>query len=391
MWWLWKSTNNLPEATGPFTPGCMDVMLEYSQNGIFMRLYYPTNEAKKDPRNFHRFVPWIPSASYFLGLSKVLMIFPFIIRFVYWWCHTNIVPALYGSRPKTDQKLKCVVLSHGLGGYRSLYSNTCCELASRGFLVAALEHRDGSSCYTYYYKSKEDARNQVTTDIEYEPFILGKTHHKQRKRQVEYRAKECGQVLDFLIDLNNGKVPHNVVCDVPSRREIDFDLGDFVGKLDLETITMAGHSFGGATALLALHQRREFKQGVLLDPWMYPIKDDGLEAKITQPLVFINTQTFHIMSNVSSMAKFLTSDDRTMFTILHTTHENQTDSALVVGYWLNWFMKKLEPVVALKINNSLILVFLDKLVKCLSDVTDCREFLKEQESNLEQGLTRPWI
>lgn len=34
---------------GPFTPGCMDVMLDYSQEGIFMRLYYPTNEDKKDP------------------------------------------------------------------------------------------------------------------------------------------------------------------------------------------------------------------------------------------------------------------------------------------------------------------------------------------------------
>lgn len=197
-----------------------------------------------------------------------------------------------------------------------MYSNTCCELASRGYLVAALEHRDGSCCYSYYYKSKEDAQNKITTDIEYEPFVLGKTHHKQRKRQVDYRAKECGKVVDFLTELNEGKVPHNVITDVPTKLEIEFDLKDLVGNLDLGSLTMAGHSFGGATALLTLHQRKEFKQGILLDPWMYPIKDDELEAKITQLLIFINTQTFHILSNVSAMAKFLTSEDRTMYTIL---------------------------------------------------------------------------
>lgn len=51
------------------------------------------------------------------------------------------IPAVYGAKPKTDSQMKCVVMSHGLGGCRFLYSNICCELASRGFLVVALEHR----------------------------------------------------------------------------------------------------------------------------------------------------------------------------------------------------------------------------------------------------------
>jgi hypothetical protein len=71
---------------------------------------------------------------------------------------------------------------------------------------------------------------------------------------VDYRAKECGKAVEFLVQLNNGTVPHNVISDVPTKRQIDFRLEDFVGKLDLDSFTMAGHSFGGATALLLSHR-----------------------------------------------------------------------------------------------------------------------------------------
>lgn len=46
--------------------------------------------------------------------------------------------------------------------------------------------------------------------------------------------------------------------EVPSSLSTEFKLEDLVGKLDINSITMAGHSFGGATALLALSKRPEF-------------------------------------------------------------------------------------------------------------------------------------
>lgn len=50
---------------------------------------------------------------------------------------------------------------------------------------------------------------------------------------------------------------------------------------------------------------------------MFPIKGLRLDKKVNQPLLFINTETFHIDSNVRAMSQFWREDDsnRQMFTI----------------------------------------------------------------------------
>lgn len=66
-------------------------------------------------------------------------------------------------------------------------------------------------------------------------------------------------MVDFLINLNKGIVPHNVASDVPTNHEILFNLDDLVGKLDVDDLTMMGHSFGAATSLYTVAKRKEFK------------------------------------------------------------------------------------------------------------------------------------
>lgn len=43
-----------------------------------------------------------------------------------------------------------------------------------------------------------------------------------------------------------------------------------------------------------------------------------------------------------------------------TTHENQTDTVYIVGYWLDFFMKKIDPMLATKINHALIMRYLKR-------------------------------
>jgi len=51
------------------------------------------------------------------------------------------IPALYGAPVKTSTPLPVIVFSHGVSGMRTLNSAICCDLASHGYLIAAIEHR----------------------------------------------------------------------------------------------------------------------------------------------------------------------------------------------------------------------------------------------------------
>lgn len=52
--------------------------------------------------------------------------------------------------------------------------------------------------------------------------------------------------------------------------------------------------------------------GVILDGWMFPLKEEDLV--IERPLIFINTLTFHIDSNLKVMEKYASGSNE-IFTI----------------------------------------------------------------------------
>ena len=47
---------------------------------------------------------------------------------------------------RTATPLPVIMFSHGVAGMRTTYSAICCDLASHGYLVAAIEHRSVPVC-----------------------------------------------------------------------------------------------------------------------------------------------------------------------------------------------------------------------------------------------------
>ncbi|PNF42838.1 Platelet-activating factor acetylhydrolase [Cryptotermes secundus] len=387
MWWKSAIPHHLPFSEGPYVPGCADLMTEYSSAGCFIRLYYPTS-LSHIKKYSARWIPWLADDMYLEGFSRVLQIWKFVLKFVIWLLAGNChIPVVWNADVQQEgRRLPVIVFSHGLGTSRFFYSTVCTELASHGFVVAAVEHRDNSASASYYYKSKDTRASATPFWIKFKVIGQGPGHYPARKKQVEKRVQECRRVIDLLEKLNGGISVDNVLGK-------DFELGQFKDRLNLTNLTMMGHSFGGATALLTLGRDYRFKFGVILDPWMFSLKEElNLPSTVKQPLLFINTETFHIAPNFYAVKKYTDTTSngcgkRTVFTIRGTTHENQTDTPHLVGYWLNWKMKKLPPIIASRINNLLILDFLQKHIGLDHELDT--SFLVTHAQNVVEG-TLEW-
>lgn len=92
---------------------------------------------------------------------------------------------------------------------------------------------------------------------------------------------------------------------------------------------------------------------------MFPLKSEAF-LNIQQPVLFINTHTFHIRPNLNLIRKYLCSKGiRQIYTLKNTTHESPTDTPFIYGYWLDWLMlNKMEAETALNLHSSLTIKFL---------------------------------
>ncbi|EEH52996.1 uncharacterized protein MICPUCDRAFT_21883, partial [Micromonas pusilla CCMP1545] len=134
---------------------------EPAGTGVLMRLYFPTDVA---PPSSWRRSPfgdrpcWMPNATGFCVFAHA---FGRLLG--------DTIPASMDRAPSravaaekkkaessssSETKMPLVVFSHGLAGTRTMYAALCTSLASQGYLVAAIEHRDGSaSCASHVDES----------------------------------------------------------------------------------------------------------------------------------------------------------------------------------------------------------------------------------------------
>jgi pimeloyl-ACP methyl ester carboxylesterase len=69
-------------------------------------------------------------------------------------------------------------------------------------------------------------------------------------------------------------------------------------KIDTSAFLVAGHSMGGATALMTGLKDKRVKAVLALDPWYFPIQDEiateeAVYSKEDPPVLLIHSSTFH--------------------------------------------------------------------------------------------------
>ncbi|XP_039387850.1 platelet-activating factor acetylhydrolase isoform X4 [Mauremys reevesii] len=248
----------IPEGKGPYSVGCTDLMTDYTIQGSFFRLYYPSQNGTSSEET-----KWIPRKEYYRGLSDFLNIYRMLGETLFQHYVGSVTcPAKWNAAFKPGEKYPLIIFSHGLGAFRTIYSAICIEMASQGFIVAAVEHRDKSSSATYYHKENPvcEAQEEATENpneewIYYRKLKRGEQEFPLRHQQLQQRTEECIKALDLILGINNGNHVANVLS-------LNFDWTLLKESIDTDRIAVMGHSFGAATAIKTLSKDARFKGSV---------------------------------------------------------------------------------------------------------------------------------
>lgn len=434
--WRERVFHALPCYTGSYSVGYLEAELPVHEPRSFSRIkrknrpalhldtvlfsvYYPTDPGQAEGL---RRVPWLPRPRVptCRGYARFFSIpgFP-LTAYIASTCMLTKLPARRNSKladarppgvgaaaretPLDDLRpeFPVVVFSHGLGGSRTMYSTVCGDLASYGFVVVAMEHRDGSGARSYVNvpegsnspelsqderrsasgselkratDSKGDGKPKGTRSYMVD-YIFPKDNvqdtaphnpigvdRELRDAQIQMRLAEIEEAYKILQIINNGD-PEDWIrnCNLrkkPNKGSSSQGLDginwlDWKGRLSLENVTAMGHSFGGATTVQILRLNDKFPwigQGILLDAWgpaTPEVQPGRAEQRITKPLLSIGSEPFmHWSENYDKVESICNEAKQNgalswMMTVRGSTHMSQTDFAVLFPKWMDLFIKTL--------------------------------------------------
>ncbi|KAK1821837.1 hypothetical protein LTR12_003713 [Friedmanniomyces endolithicus] len=377
-------SNRLPQYTGEYKVGTIDIEVPverqrlseavfkhgrkpaFELETVLFSLYYP---AVKDARSRKPKHLWFPKpialqAEGYAKLAKVSNFFTNRIFALGLWTLAGslTIPAavdvpIVGTvknyrdyeteHPIDDYGLPeypVIVFSHGFASSRTDYTQYCGELASRGFVVATIEHRDGSGPGSLVMRDGTTTKRSVNSASELDP---SPDNPALKVTQLAFREAEIIETVRVLRQINDGL--GNNVFKTNARKE-GKDLPEWRGRLNLGRVVIAGHSYGATGAMQALKgghvYARPFVGGIILDPG----KSSGpLNEDIRVPLLIINSESWSKISSdfygrphfdvVRDIARKVLDESHIyawFVTSKGTAHPSVTDAPLIEPFLLSW-------------------------------------------------------
>ena len=338
---------NIPKPSGPYQIGTMifeweDLRREEwftKEKGDFRRLivqfWYPsidTDPPKKNPYLDYPEERAKPISDQ-IGIPSALMTHLDVVN-------KNSIQNVPISKHKNNFPL--IVFSHGLGGMRMQNTIQCEELASRGYVVVAMDH--AFDAHATFFKDK--------TFADFRSGIEGKVTPQQfweiRTPQLETRAADISFVLD---QITNHKINGR---------------NDFYQSIKTENVGVFGHSFGGATAIMASISDDRIKACINLDGWIVPVPEMVVKSGLKKPFLYIGQESWKDTLNYSKLDRLVqnTKSSKKIIILEHTKHYDFTDIAQIApvasrlgitGSMNNLDLKK-------KLNEEVI-IFFDQFIK----------------------------
>lgn len=270
---------NIPTPSGPYSIGTRTFVLTdnlrrelYSGKDeprkFMIQVWYPANPGPGVPH-----APWMNDApvyaraiASYLGLPKFFLDHLALVK----------TPA-YQDAPlePSSNAYPLIIFSHGWNGFAAQNTGQALELASRGYVVVALQHTYGA-VVTVFPDGKIAYNNPNAL-----PNDASETEYDQAARKlVDQWAGDISNALDFM------------------RTENLEPTSPFFTTIDMDKVGVFGHSTGGGAAIQFCGTDTRCKSVLGMDPFMTPVSEQVLEKGLSQPAFFMFSQSW--MDEVNS-------------------------------------------------------------------------------------------
>jgi len=278
---------------------------------IVVQVWYPSEDTNSAP------VPYLMSADKWLpALSVILELPQFLFDHL-----RNIGTHSFLNAPvnKQVENAPLVLFSHGIWGMRFQNTAQFEALASRGYIVASLDHAYDASLTLFKDGTIADFRSGYEGELSEEKFWA------LRNPQLRTRVSD----IRFMIDT------------IGSEQSQGAEVWSVV---NMERIGVFGHSYGGATSLIASIQDERIDAAIALDGWMIPVPLDVIERGSNKPFYYIGRESWPDPLNYQQLNKFLekSSNQLTMF-LAGTEHFDYSDAPLFSPYMQTFGLSGVIP------------------------------------------------
>lgn len=226
---------------------------------LLLQVWYPAQDIER-----YEIAPWMENPEIVaVGVSRLFELPDFMFdHLVYAKTDSYMSPPVL----ENGEAFPLILFSHGLQGFRAQGTFQTQELASRGYIVAAVEHTYASMITVF----PDDRIAEHNEDV----VLEGDSYETSFEALVVQWTQDLSYVTDQLENMNTA----------PG--------GMFEGKIDLERIGALGHSTGGGAALMfcAVDDRCDTVFG--MDPALVTLDDALIASGYPKPFFVVFSEVW---------------------------------------------------------------------------------------------------
>lgn len=247
---------------------------------LVVQVWYPiAAEAAGSPRHKRtEFYPYVDHPAQRLApLARQMGLPQFLMAHIQNVATNSLLDAVPAAGPG---QLPLILFSHGLGGMRVQNTVQAEELASLGYMVVAVDHPYDAYLTLFADGTTADYRSGAVGNLTEAEFWALRTP------QLATRTADMRYLLDHIATLQASQ-------------------DKFWLQADLNRVGIFGHSYGGATSIMAAATDSRIKAIAALDGWMLPIPQGTINAGLNVPFLYIGRRAWDDPLNYKKLDQLL--------------------------------------------------------------------------------------